>query len=88
MKSCMSGDDQLGLHCEGVTADDCRVSMSTGVGQVPSASQAVIEHTLFGFNTGGGQRLDGGGVCSMSSECGLNQFDVRIERLPPGSDGG
>ena len=88
MKTCAPSNDQLGVQCEGVTADGCAVSMATGVGQVPSTSQALIEHTLFGFTTGGGQRLDGGQVCSLSPACGLNQFDVRIERLTPGVDGG
>src|ERR1039457_1002258 len=78
MKSCTPGNDQLGVQCKGVTAEGCTVTMNTGIGQVPSASQGVIAHTLFGFNTGGGWELDSGQVCSMSPECGLNQFDVRI----------
>jgi hypothetical protein len=88
MTSCKPGDEQLGVQCEGVTAHGCMVTMSTGVGQVPSASQGVVNHTLFGFNTGGGQMVDGGEICSMSAECGLNQFDVTVERLAPGADAG
>jgi hypothetical protein len=88
MKSCASGSQQLGISCNGVTNDGCEVGMVTQIGEVPSESQGVIEHSVFEFHAGGGRQVDGGASCSMSWECAINQFDARIERLPPGSDGG
>jgi hypothetical protein len=88
IKSCSSGNQQLGLQCSGATTGGCVLNMDMQVGEVPSALQGIIEHSGFEFSVFGGREIDGGGVCSVDSACGLNQFDVRIERLPPIADAG
>ena len=83
MTTCEPGDSQLGVACNGVTTDGCRVSIGTAVNQTPSASQTVIEHALF-YVTWGTGLTDAGARCHP--ECDIDRYDVRVERLAPGAD--
>jgi hypothetical protein len=84
----MPSGSNLGLVCEGVTASGCTTNLDMHVGEVPSVAQGTIEHGGFQFGLSAGNQLDGGAVCSTPGTCGLNQFDVRIERLPAWADAG
>jgi hypothetical protein len=86
MRSCSSGIVKLGVECEGLTSDGCDVIMGTGVSSVPSSSQGITEHAQ--FRIGWTDKLHEVGKRCVPEECGVENYDVRIERLAPGSDGG
>jgi hypothetical protein len=81
--TCKPGDEQLGIECDGVTADGCHITMWTEVNQTPSASQKVIEDALF-YVTWGTGLTDAGVRCLP--DCTIDRYDVRIERLEPTAD--
>lgn len=85
MTKCEPGGFELAMTCEGTTGEGCGVTMRLFFGPVPSPLQSVLEHSLLNLQTWG-QDADGGNCVSWS--CGGDQYDVRIERLPAGADGG
>jgi hypothetical protein len=80
---CLADRFPLGLECNGTYTDGVSVACDIEVGfqasPLPSKVGDVIEHSVI---TASAQ-----GDC-LSWECGGNIYDVRIEKLPPGSDAG
>ena len=80
---CSADSFPLGLECNGTYTDGvsvaCDIEVRFQASPLPSKVGDVIEHS--------GASASASGSC-VSWECGIDQYDVRIEKLPPGSDAG
>ena len=82
--TCEPANAPLGVDCQVILPDGCDAQVSTSIFDVPARGQTALEHATFAVTWTSSH--DDAGTSCLHSDCGSDLYDVRIERLAPGTD--